>query len=199
MKTIITISALLLAPAFSLAQGTATPAKAPAAKTAKAPAKKTVAKAAPKKSAHRAAAKGKAAPAAAAATGAAAAVAAPALSADQLALADRVQTGHIPCELGAYVNVERDPKNPGYFNVDGKGFAYHMVPMATSTGVLRLEDDQRGAVWLQIANKSMLMNQKLGQRLADECMTPAQQQVAEGLKTKPAPSLLEAAPASAAQ
>lgn len=196
MKTIITISALLLAPALALAQGTTTPAKTTAAKTAKAPAKKTVAKAAPKKSAHHTAAKGKAAPAAATAAAAtAAAVAAPPLSADQLALADRVQTGHIPCELGAYVNVERDPKNPGYFNVDGKGFAYHMVPTATSTGVLRLEDDQRGAVWLQIANKSMLMNQKLGQRLADECMTPAQQQVAEGLKTKPAPSLLELVPA----
>jgi hypothetical protein len=32
--------------------------------------------------------------------------------------------------------------------------------VATSTGTVRLEDKQAGAVWLQIANKSMLMNQK---------------------------------------
>jgi len=66
-----------------------------------------------------------------------------------------------------------------------------MTPVVSSTGAVRLEDTQRGAVWLQIANKSMLMNQKLGQRLADECMSPAQVQVAEALKTNPQPSLLD--------
>jgi hypothetical protein len=67
---------------------------------------------------------------------------------------------------------------------------------------VRLED-KAGAVWLQIANKSMLMNQKAGQRLADECMSPEQQQVAEAIRrtrlpacwTAPKPNPAPCAPA----
>ena len=84
------------------------------------------------------------------------------------------------------------PKSPGYFNVRGKGFSYRMHPVVTSTGAIRLEDQHDGgAVWLQLANKSMLMDQKAGKRLADECSTPAQVAVAEALKKNPAPSLID--------
>ncbi|KAB2902966.1 MAG: hypothetical protein F9K35_03540 [Burkholderiaceae bacterium] len=208
MKSFIA-SVLLLAPALVLAQATADkPAAAkPAAKTqaakpaAKAPAKKTTAKATAEKKEKTPVAK--ATPPSSrtqlksatsqVATGLIAAEAA--LTADELAIAERVHTGHIACELGASVNVTPDPKAPGHFRVEGKGFSYYMSPVATSTGVVRLEDQQRGAVWLQIANKSMLMNQKLGQRLADECMSPAQVQVAEAIKKAPPPSLLDAPPA----
>jgi glucose/arabinose dehydrogenase len=85
-----------------------------------------------------------------------------------------------------------DLQSPGRFHVEGKGFKYHMAPVATSTGTVRLEDQRAGAVWIQIANKSMLMNQKLGQRMADECMSPAQVTVAEAIKKNPPPSLLDA-------
>jgi hypothetical protein len=71
---------------------------------------------------------------------------------------------------------------------------YRMSPVATSTGAIRLEDQKNGAVWLQLANKSMLMNHKLGQRLADECMSPAQVIVAESIRKNPPPSVLEALP-----
>ena len=122
-----------------------------------------------------------------------------ALSPAELDIAQRVHTGHIPCELGASVNIEADPKSPGYFQVAGKGFHYRMTPVATSTGAVRLEDQKEGAVWIQIANKSMLMNQKLGQRLADECMSPQQVAVTESIRKNPQPSLLDApAPAPAA-
>lgn len=122
-----------------------------------------------------------------------------ALSPAELDIAQRVHTGHIPCELGASVNIEADPKSPGYFQVAGKGFHYRMSPVATSTGAVRLEDQKEGAVWIQIANKSMLMNQKLGQRLADECMSPQQVAVTESIRKNPQPGLLDApAPAPAA-
>ncbi|GAA6118093.1 hypothetical protein Acidovoranil_01930 [Acidovorax sp. FG27] len=121
-----------------------------------------------------------------------------ALSPAELAIAEKVHTGRIACELGASVNIERDPASPGRFNLEGKGFKYRMTPVATSTGAVRLEDQHGGAVWLQIANKSMLMNQKAGQRLADECMSPEQLIVAEGLKTNPQPSVLDPLPAAAA-
>ena len=62
---------------------------------------------------------------------------------------------------------------PGYFNLKGKGYSYRMHPVVTSTGAIRLEDQHDGgAVWLQLANKSMLMDQKAGKRLADECIEP---------------------------
>lgn len=109
----------------------------------------------------------------------------------ELAIAERVQVGKLPCELGASVTLTADEKAPGYFNMQGKNFSYRMFPVATSTGAIRLEDQKAGAVWLQLANKSMLMNQKLGIRLADECMSSAQVVVAEQLKHSPPVSILE--------
>lgn len=118
------------------------------------------------------------------------------LTPDELLIAQRVHTGRIACELGAHVNVNAIAQSPGHFQIDGKGFKYSMVPVATTTGTVRLEDKQAGAVWLQIANKSMLMNQKLGQRLADECMSPEQLQVAEAIKKNPPPSVFDPLPSS---
>lgn len=129
---------------------------------------------------------------AAAATATAAVLAPRVLNADEMGLADRVHTGRIACELGQHVSVSKDDKNPGHFLVSGSGFNFHMSPVGTSTGVVRLEDAKAGAVWLQIANKSMLMNQKQGRRLADECMSPEQLQVAEAIKKNPPQSLLDA-------
>jgi len=198
MKSFIA-SFLLLAPVLAFAAGTAPTSKAAAAKPAaqakKAAAKPAAAKAAAKKPATRAQAKAKAPVVAAAAAGAAGvATVALALTPDELAIAERVHTGRIACELGAHVNVTANQQQPGHFLVDGKGFKYEMVPVATSTGTVRLEDKAAGAVWLQIANKSMLMNQKLGQRLADECMSPEQFQVAEAIKKNPPPSVFDQAP-----
>jgi len=128
-----------------------------------------------------------------------------ALTPAELAIAERVHVGKLPCELGAAVDLTADTKSPGYFNVSGKNFKYRMFPVATTTGAIRLEDQKAGAVWLQLANKSMLMNQKLGVRLADECMSPAQLAVAEAIKLNPPASVLDApkpavaaAPAAAA-
>lgn len=114
-----------------------------------------------------------------------------ALSPAELAIAERVHLGNLPCELGASVNLTADAKNPGYFDVQGKTFKYRMFPVATTTGAIRLEDHKAGAVWLQLANKSMLMNQKLGIRLADECMSADQMKVAEAIKLNPPVSVLD--------
>lgn len=117
-----------------------------------------------------------------------------ALTPAELAIAERVQVGKIPCELGASVTLTADAKNPGYFDMHGKNFDFRMFPVPTSTGAIRLEDQKAGAVWLQLANKSMLMSQKLGIRLADECTTPAQLEVAQNLKLNPPASILDALP-----
>ena len=190
MKTFIASALMLLAPAFVLAQTPAPSAAKPATKaTAKAPAKAAAKTAKAKPTSSRVQLKS--------ATGQVAAgimAAEAALSPDELAIAERVHVGHIACELGAHVTLKADPASPGRFDVEGKGFKYRMTPVATSTGAVRLEDQRGGAVWLQIANKSMLMDQKRGQRLADECMSPEQFLVAESLKKNPPPSVLEPLP-----
>jgi len=204
MKTIYTTSlsaalaaAVLLASAsLATAQTTADTAK-PAAVSAK-PAAKPAAAKKPAVSASRTNLKSAAKNVAAGIEAAEAA-----LTPAELAIAERVHVGHLPCELGASVTLAADAKAPGYFDVQGKNFKYRMFPVATTTGAIRLEDQKAGAVWLQLANKSMLMNQKQGIRLADECMSPAQVAVAESLKRNPAPSVLDApkpaAPTAAAE
>lgn len=114
------------------------------------------------------------------------------LSPTELAIAERVYQGKLPCELGASVDLKADAKAPGYFDVQLGRQKFHMYPVETTTGAVRLEDKAAGAVWLQLANKSMLMNHKLGQRLADECVSPDQAVVAANLIKNPAPSVLDA-------
>jgi Ni/Co efflux regulator RcnB len=113
-----------------------------------------------------------------------------------LAVAQRVYTGKIQCELGADVTITADDKKAGFFTVSTKGAKYRMHPVESRTGAIRLEDPKAGAMWLQIANKSMLMNQKQGLRLADECMAPAQLAFAEEMKKNPPKSLFEGADAA---
>ncbi len=120
-----------------------------------------------------------------------------ALTPAELAIAERVYTGRLPCELGAYVTLIPDAKAPGYFTVQVRNLKFRMFPVETTTGAIRLEDKKAGAVWLQLANKSMLMNQKAGQRLADACMNPAQVAVAAALEQNPGRSVLDAPEAAA--
>ena len=102
-----------------------------------------------------------------------------------------VHTGRMVCELGNSVMVTPDPQQPARFIVQMKKFTYHMTPVETTTGAVRLEDTQAGAMWLQLPNKSMLMNSKLGQRMADECQSEHQIAVAHRMKLDPPLSLLD--------
>lgn len=111
-------------------------------------------------------------------------VAAPLSEAEQ-AIAANVHVGELPCELGQKVSLRADPNAPGYFHMSLKGERFHLRPVQSSTGAVRLEDAAQGAVWIQLANKSMLMSQKQGRRLADECASPEQQAAAVALKANP--------------
>lgn len=113
------------------------------------------------------------------------------LSSEEIAIAQRVHLGRLPCELGQAVRMEPDAQQAGYFQLHGQGFRYRMRPVATSSGAIRLEDAKAGTVWLQLANKSMLMDQKQGRRLADECAHPEQVAYAEEIKRNPPPALIE--------
>ena len=97
------------------------------------------------------------------------------LNEEQLANAERVLTGLQQCEFKQTVDVEAATEKAGYFRLNFKGKKYLLAPEPTTTGAVRLEDKKAGVVWLQIANKSMLMNAKIGQRMVDECIHPTQQ------------------------
>jgi hypothetical protein len=49
------------------------------------------------------------------------------------------------------------------------GATYTMLPVTTSTGALRFEDRTSGLVWIQIPAKSMLLNTRRGQQMANGC------------------------------
>ena len=115
----------------------------------------------------------------------------PELAPHEISIAERVHVGTLPCEMGASVRMTADANAPGYFTLQGKGYKYRMRPVATSSGAIRLEDEKAGAVWLQLANKSMLMDQKKGRRLADECAHPDQVAVANDMKVNPPPALID--------
>jgi hypothetical protein len=115
----------------------------------------------------------------------------PVLTNRQLELAQQVLLGQMPCELGASVLVQALPQAAGYFQIQLGKQRFLLAPVETSTGALRLEDPSTGAVWLQLANKSMMMNSQLGKRVVDECMSPSQTQVARAMEKNPPPSLLE--------
>ncbi len=113
------------------------------------------------------------------------------LSAAQVELAQWVQVGTMPCELGQSVVLAADPLAMGFFSLHIGRARYRMAPELTTTGAIRLEDKGAGIVWLQLANKSMLMNQKLGRRLADECKSAVQQVVADEMRRSPPASVLD--------
>lgn len=113
------------------------------------------------------------------------------LSKADLDTAQEVYVGPIKCELGENVMITADAQHPGFFDVQVKKTHYRMHPVDSRTGAIRLEDPHAGAMWLQLGNKSMLMNQKIGERLADECQSPQQVTAAEAMKKNPPKSLLE--------
>ena len=114
------------------------------------------------------------------------------LTAEDLEMAKRVFVGVIPCELGASVTITASKRSPGFFVVQTGKMRFNMHPVESRTGAIRIEDPKRGAMWLQLGNKSMLMSQKMGQRLADECMSPEQSTMADDLKKNPRLGLLDA-------
>jgi hypothetical protein len=84
-------------------------------------------------------------------------------------LAAQFRSGKFNCEFDNSLTIEPNPAHPGYLTLTHKGTISNMLPVPTNTGALRLEGKASGLMWLQLPTKSMLMNNKLGQRVADEC------------------------------
>ena len=92
----------------------------------------------------------------------------------QLAAAERAYVGDYACEFKQTMHIDKHPKMPGYVTVDWQKMHLAMKPVLSSTGALRLEDVTGRTLMIQIANKSMLLDTKIGQRLLDDCIHPEQ-------------------------
>jgi hypothetical protein len=114
-----------------------------------------------------------------------------ALSPEQLGIAQIVTTGRIQCANGQSVTITPDAKIQGAFDLQFGKVKYDVIPKPTTSGAIRLEDHKSGIVFMQLANKSMLFNEKQSRRLADDCISPAQQAVADQMKANPTPGVLD--------
>jgi len=92
----------------------------------------------------------------------------------QIAASERAYLGDYACEFKETVHIDKHPKIAGYIDVAWKKQVFTMKPVLSSTGALRLEDVTGRTLMIQIANKSMLLDTKIGQRLLDDCVHPEQ-------------------------
>ena len=96
----------------------------------------------------------------------------------QLDAAERTYFGNYICEFDQALDVGMNPKTPGYVDVKFKAKTFTMKPIVSSTGALRLEEVKGGMLLIQIANKSMMMDSKAGQRVVDGCVHEKQRAAA---------------------
>ena len=113
--------------------------------------------------------------------GPAAAATLPAASPEQMEAFGRAHVGDYACELGQSLKVAPHA-TPGYLEVRFLKHKFTMKPVVSSTGAIRLEDVTGRTLMVQIANKSMLLDNKIGQRMVDECVHPDQKSAADAAK-----------------
>ena len=94
----------------------------------------------------------------------------PTAGAEQLAAADIAHVGDYACEFNQKIMVVATPQNSGYIDVRFNTKTWTMKPVLSSTGALRLEDVKGQMLMIQIANKSMVMDTKIGHRIVDACV-----------------------------
>jgi hypothetical protein len=93
---------------------------------------------------------------------------------EQKAAAAMAHVGDYACEFDQTVKVSNNAASPGYLDVGFKKQSWTMKPVLSSTGALRLEDVKGRMLMIQIANKSMVMDTQIGQRLVDGCQSEQQ-------------------------
>jgi hypothetical protein len=106
--------------------------------------------------------------AAAGAAGAAAVAALPTANAEQMTAYNAAHLGSYDCEFGQKIMVEKSSTD-GYVNLKYKNDQWTMKPELSSTGALNMNDVKGKMRYLQIANKSMLMDTSAGRRVVDGC------------------------------
>jgi len=98
----------------------------------------------------------------------------PAANADQLQAMALTLLGSFDCGDKDELVVTRSPDHDGYVVVRHGKQQFMMRPVRSETGAVRLEDVRGEMLMVQIPSKSMLMDTKLGKRVADACRNDVQ-------------------------
>jgi hypothetical protein len=80
-----------------------------------------------------------------------------------------MQSTAYDCELGNKVTIYHAPEDDQKIAIHWKKHTHEMTRVGTSTGANRFENTKEGLVWIGIPAKSMLLDSKKGQQLANEC------------------------------
>jgi hypothetical protein len=102
-----------------------------------------------------------------------------------------VALGLIHCADKVSVTIGESKKHAGHYDISIGKAHYQAMRIPTDSGAVKLEDKQHGIVWLQMSNKSMLLNENLGKRLANECRSAAQAAKEKELSMTDAPNILD--------
>lgn len=84
-----------------------------------------------------------------------------------------------------------DTQRLGHFKLTIGQQVVPMSPVPALAGLVRMEDASQSLVWIQLANKSMLLDHSQGQRLLDDCTVPEQMAYAQTLARTPQVGLLD--------
>jgi len=109
-----------------------------------------------------------------------------------LAIAANVHTGMLVCENRKTIMLWPDTALPGHFILKMNKTIFRLTPVPSDSGAVRLEEETTGAIWIQTAEKSMLLDSRLFKRLADGCQSPAQKTATQQLPASARTDLLEA-------
>lgn len=101
-----------------------------------------------------------------------------------------VWQGAYRCEHAEKVQLRPDTDSE-QVELQWKTQRWKMRRTDSRSGALRLEDATGRMVWIQLGNKSMLLDQRLGKRLLDECQHAVQVQTAAQMKNNPPPALFD--------
>ena len=107
--------------------------------------------------------------------------------------------GEYQCEFKRMIRVLAHPRQEGYVDLHFDKQVVTARPVLSSTGAVRLEDVKGRYLMVQIAFKSMLMDTRIGQRVADECLHDAHHEARRAAaEAPPAEGLGITAPAAPA-
>ena len=101
-----------------------------------------------------------------------------------------VWAGAYQCEHAEKVSL-RPGAATDQVELQWKAQRWQMRRIDSRSGAMRLEDASARMVWIQLPNKSMLLDQRQGKRLLDECQHDVQVQTAAQMKNNPPPSLFD--------
>lgn len=104
----------------------------------------------------------------------------------QLAAAALTHFGDYACEFGKSLRVSRSPRFDGYVDLLFGKQLFALKPVLSYTGALRLEDVRGRLLLVQIAEVSMVMDVKIGQRLVDDCVHETQSENRRQMAAAPA-------------